>query len=74
MGTRPIDLTNRAFGMLTALHLVGTDLQGAKWECQCSCGATVERYAKELLRRQGLTAAGYPMSCGCVQAGVARIA
>jgi hypothetical protein len=71
MPTNPIDLTGRVFGRLTARRLVRTDIQGAVWSCDC--GGTVAKYAKELLRRQGLTAAGYQMSCGCHQGDVKRL-
>jgi hypothetical protein len=72
--TNPIDLTRRIFGHLTAVQFLDTTGgQGARWRCQCVCGRTVIKTAKELLRRGGMTVAGYPMSCGCHQADQLRI-
>ena len=37
------DLTNRRFGRLVALYVVGVDKQhGAIWKCHCDCGNEIE--------------------------------
>jgi hypothetical protein len=67
MPTLPLNLKGQVFGLLTATEFVGTDSQGARWLCACECGGTTIKNAKELLRRNGLTAVGYALSCGCRQ-------
>jgi len=73
MPSNPINLKGQTFGLLNPRNFLGTDPQGGLWLCDCDCGGTTVKHAKELLRRNGLTASGYPMSCGCSQGGRDRI-
>lgn len=57
--TRPIDLTQHVYGLLTVLRKVPTSPRN-KWECICKCGAIVQVASKEL--RKGDT-----RSCGCIR-------
>lgn len=59
MARKFIDLTNRHFGKLTVLELVGKDKHYNKlWKCQCECGNVV-------IVRQGHLMSGHTTSCGC---------
>ena len=51
------DLTNKKFGRLTSLRVVGSN-NGAIWEYQCECGNITKVLAGLLLR-------GNTKSCGC---------
>lgn len=73
MSLLPQDLKGQRFGLLTAIHYVGSDEQGPMWECRCICRRKVIRHSKELLRRGGFTASGRPMTCGCRQGDKDRI-
>lgn len=54
------DLTGSTFGRLVVLARSGsTRNKSARWECQCSCGATTIVTGKNLLR-------GITRSCGCL--------
>ena len=56
----PRDLTNKAFGRLTAKEIVRMDRsKGAIWRCECSCGGEKEVPAAYLLN-------GKTKSCGCL--------
>lgn len=58
--TRPLDLTNRRFGKLTAIKQVGNDKHGCKlWQCKCDCGNTT------IVATPSLTS-GNTKSCGCL--------
>ena len=60
MGRPLIDITGRAFGMLTVVSLASVEREGARWNCRCACGvATIVQGA--VLRR------GSTSSCGCVR-------
>lgn len=56
------DLTNKTFGLLTAIEPTGnTDSnRNAIWKCKCQCGNTIEVNATSLLT-------GNTKSCGCLQ-------
>lgn len=57
---KPIDITGKRFGRLTAIECVGTDpLNHAMWLCQCDCGET------KVVNRVNLIA-GTTKSCGCL--------
>jgi hypothetical protein len=73
MSMLPINIANQRFGMLTARSYFDSGAQGARWECVCQCGRTCIRHGKELLRRNGHTASGHPMNCGCSQGGIDRV-
>ena len=58
---KPIDLTGRKFGRLTALEKVGRNNQGnALWKCKCTCGNI--SIVRGLDLRSGNTS-----SCGCLK-------
>jgi len=53
------NLTNKKFGRLTALKLVGRDKSGKLlWECLCSCGNKTVVISSKLI-------SGWTKSCGC---------
>lgn len=53
------DLTNKKFGMLTPLYIVGTNKYNYNiWYCKCDCGKEKEVSSRELL-------SGDTISCGC---------
>jgi hypothetical protein len=52
------DLTGMIFGRLTALRVVGKKHGRYLWECQCTCGGTLETISSSLLR-------GSTTTCGC---------
>ena len=55
------DLTNKRFGRLTAIKIVGHDSAGYfNWLCRCDCGKEIAVASSSLKR--GLT-----QSCGCLQ-------
>lgn len=57
--TKLTDITNKKFGRLTAIEVVGTTRDGkAQWECLCECGKLTTVTGKNL--RNGNT-----VSCGC---------
>lgn len=56
---KPLDLTGKRFGRLTAVRAVGSNPQGnAMWECVCECGKTA------IVNSQRLKS-GKTKSCGC---------
>jgi len=62
--SRPVDLTNRKFGRLTAIAQQGCILSGKNrrllWLCLCECGARVSV-------RVGHLTSGNTQSCGCLR-------
>ncbi|MDU2491193.1 MAG: AP2 domain-containing protein [Clostridium celatum] len=55
------DLTNKKFGMLTALEVVGsTKNNGYLWKCKCDCGKIKNIPLSTLI-------SGTTISCGCYQ-------
>lgn len=61
------DLTNRRFGRLVALYVVGVDKQhGAIWKCHCDCGNEIELIGSKLTT-------GTTRSCGCLRSETARL-
>lgn len=62
---RPLDVTGKVFGRLTAKECVGSSGDGRIWLCQCECGAQ----ARIMLER--LTA-GITRSCGCLRSQEAK--
>ena len=55
---KQLDLTNKKFGKLTAIKIVGSKHGNKIWECQCDCGNICTSIAKELKN-------GHKKSCGC---------
>lgn len=62
---KPIDLTGRTFGRLTALEHVGTHRKGRVWRCSCECGAYHDAVSGRLLN-------GWTRSCGCLSSDHGR--
>lgn len=61
---KPLDLTDKKFGYLTALYSTGSNNQGnAMWLCECECGNAV------IVNSQNLKN-GHTKSCGCLKAKV----
>lgn len=61
-----MDLTNKKFGMLTALEVVGnTKNNGYLWRCKCDCGNFKNVPVSTLT-------AGTTISCGCLQKSKAK--
>lgn len=63
--TKPLDLTGKRFGRLTAKHLAKPYVSPAgkserKWLCECDCGKEVEVRQRDLV-------SGRTRSCGCLQ-------
>lgn len=58
------DLTDRRFGRLTAIGIVGTKPK-TMWECACDCGERVVKSAGHLT-------SGFVKSCGCLRRDVAK--
>lgn len=54
-----IDLTNRRFGLLTVLKLIGRKHGGALWLCKCDCGSIAKCRSDRLK-------SGANKSCGCL--------
>lgn len=60
------DLTNKRFGMLTAIKVVGTTKNnGYLWECKCDCGNYKDVPLSGLI-------SGKIVSCGCYQKSKAK--
>jgi len=55
-----IQMTNNKYGSLTVLKVAGVGKNGAKWECKCDCGDTVNVKSRSLLY-------GKIKSCGCLR-------
>ena len=54
-----LDLTNKKFGMLTPLYIVGTNKYHYNiWHCKCDCGNEKDVLSRELM-------SGDTISCGC---------
>lgn len=54
-----LDLTNKKFGMLTPLYIVGTNKYHYNiWHCKCDCGNEKDVLSRELMN-------GDTISCGC---------
>ncbi|HVI27483.1 hypothetical protein [Hansschlegelia sp.] len=62
---RPLDLTGRRFGRLTALALATTGSGGRSWQCVCDCGG--EKIVRTEYLRSGET-----KSCGCLLSSAPR--
>lgn len=63
---KPVALAGGTFGMLTAIHCLGSDKHGKRvWLFHCACGRDHEAVGSAVMR--GLIA-----SCGCVKPAVAR--
>lgn len=61
MTGRALDLTNKRFGKLTALHTLPERRRNRiVWHCQCDCGNTIDATVTELRR-------GETQSCGCLK-------
>ncbi len=59
-----LDLTNKKFGILTALKMVGSNKQNkAMWYCKCDCGGERTTCSNNLV--QGMTT-----SCGCISESI----
>lgn len=57
------DLSNKKFGMLTPVEVVGTNEYGYSiWNCKCDCGKEKQVTSRELL-------SGDTISCGCQKNG-----
>jgi hypothetical protein len=57
----PLNLTGLVFGRLTAMYrLHGSYPGGARWVCECKCGA------HHITRAAALTS-GHATSCGCLR-------
>lgn len=55
------DLTNKQFGLLTALECVGKDSSGHKvWKCQCKCGNIINVRSSRLTSLE-------KTDCGCIK-------
>lgn len=60
MSRRPLDVTGRTFGRLTALRPTARRAGSSiVWECRCACGA-LAKVSLNLLRQ------GRTRSCGCL--------
>lgn len=59
---KPIDLTGRKFGRLTAIELLPerSDTGARRWRCQCDCGA-------EKIATTSALNSGFIQSCGCMK-------
>lgn len=55
---QPIDLSNKRFGKLLAIAMIGSRNKKRVWKCLCDCGKEHEALAAELTR-------GETNSCGC---------
>jgi len=68
--SKPIDLTGRQFGRLTAIKLQYVTLSSGRrivaWQCRCLCGRTKVILGMHL-------ASGATTSCGCYNSEVASI-
>lgn len=61
---KPLDLTGKRFGSLTALYSTGSNNQGnTMWLCECDCGKTVIANSQNLKN-------GHTKSCGCRRSAV----
>ena len=60
MGRMPLDVTNKVFGNLTALRIVGKYKRENVWECRCSCDKLVRVRICNLQT-------GNTQSCGCMR-------
>lgn len=55
------DISNRKYGMLTAIRPVGKNEQGRMlWECRCDCGKIMVSTVSDITR-------GHTKSCGCLK-------
>jgi hypothetical protein len=55
-----IDLTGKTFGRLTVIRKGLNRTTRTTWDCQCSCGKTVNIYSNSLIT-------GKSKSCGCLR-------
>ncbi len=60
---RALELSNRRFGRLKAIEVVGRYGRSCLWECECDCGATVRVPVSSLT-------SGATRSCGCLRSEV----
>ena len=59
--SKVLDISNKRFGSLIALQMVGTDRHNkAIWECVCDCGNKIEAISNQLM-------VGDIRSCGCLR-------
>jgi hypothetical protein len=64
-GPKPLDLTNKEFGWLTALMPTGrSNRYGLIWKVRCRCGKEFEKGASEISRK-AKTPSQAPRTCGC---------
>ena len=64
-GPKPLDLTNKEFGWLTALEPTGSSNRyGLIWKVRCRCGKELEKGASEIARKPKWPGQA-PRSCGC---------
>lgn len=57
---KPLDVTGKQFGRLTAIESLGAFPGGHRWKCLCSCGQTTNVCIGKLT-------SGCTQSCGCLQ-------
>ena len=57
---RTKDLTGRQYGRLEVLEQAGSDANGVRWRCRCTCCKITVCYGEYLQR-------GITRSCGCLQ-------
>lgn len=56
-----VDLTNKRFGKLVALYIIGSnDNRRKMWHCKCDCGKEIDVSSHELQQ-------GHTKSCGCIK-------
>ena len=66
MSPKPLDLSGRKFGMLTAIRRLPERENGyCLWECACDCGGKAKVSTKKLLR-------GTVNNCGCIPKTTSR--
>jgi hypothetical protein len=56
--TKTVDLIGQKFGRLTVIERTGSDKNGVKWRCKCSCGNYIEVHGTGLRKHKS-------SSCGC---------
>lgn len=66
MGSKPEDLSNKLFGRLTPVEIVGRASSGAVvWMCACACGGSITVSSGDIKR-------GGVKSCGCLSKELIR--
>lgn len=61
---KPLDVTGKQFGRLTAVKSLGAFPGGCRWECTCSCGQSAVVCV-------GRLTSGHTQSCGCLHKEIA---